>query len=168
MDAQFGGVDQRKIFTFAEKVRTRAVGQPSVTLASGLGLRHSLTHWEKRVWFQRVLQGLLTAPALLFCGALLCRMVLPHVPSASKPVITSWLLELPGARSRQGLWVEARRTVRDAPPCFSPVPPVSGLCQAHPFDEPDGSRADRQQNELVRRGWSLSGGCGQRLCGGTG
>lgn len=83
VDAQFGGVDQRKIFTFAEKVRSGAVGQPLVTLASGSELRHLLTHWEKRVWFQRVLQGLFTAPALLLCGALLCRTVLPHVPSAS-------------------------------------------------------------------------------------
>lgn len=34
---------------------------------------------------------------------------------------------------------------------FSTVPPIPGLCQACPFDEPDGSGTDGGQNELLRR-----------------
>lgn len=37
VDAQFGGVDQRKIFTFAEKVRNGGVCEPPVMLAQGSG-----------------------------------------------------------------------------------------------------------------------------------
>lgn len=70
MDAQFGGVDQRKIFTFAEKVRTRAVGQLSVTLASGLGLRHSLTIGRSVSGFSGCCRG--SSQLLLSCSAGLC------------------------------------------------------------------------------------------------
>lgn len=48
VDAQFGGVDQRKIFTFAEKVRNGGI---SVRLGSEGGLGHSQIHWEKCVGF---------------------------------------------------------------------------------------------------------------------
>lgn len=60
-----------------------------------------------------------------------------------------------------------KKTVRDLPPCVFPVPAFPGLCQTRPFDESDGSRSDRQQNELVRRGWSLSGDCDQGLMAGA-
>lgn len=46
VDAQFGGVDQRKIFTFAEKVRNGGVGVPC---GPDAGLGDSQIRWEKRV-----------------------------------------------------------------------------------------------------------------------
>lgn len=48
VDAQFGGVDQRKIFTFAEKVRNGVCEFPAM-LVSGSGLAYLLIHSEKRV-----------------------------------------------------------------------------------------------------------------------
>lgn len=38
--------------------------------------------------------------------------------------------------------------------CVSTVPSSAWLHQTGPFDEPDGSRADRGQNELFRRSMS--------------
>lgn len=49
VDAQFGGVDQRKIFTFAEKVRNGGLSELPAMLTPGSGLEHSLIHREKRV-----------------------------------------------------------------------------------------------------------------------
>lgn len=122
--------------------------------------------------------GLPAAPAaaLAACRALVCDTGLPHVPGGGcqgfeNPPRACWVpllcSRLPGARSTQGLWVEVvlqKRIVRDLPPCSFPVPPFPGLRQAHPPDEPDGSRPDGKQNELVGRGWSLCGGWGQGLC----
>lgn len=174
VDAQFGGVDQRKIFTFAEKVRNGGVGVPC-GLVQG---------WETHRSAGRSVSVVCErhgAPcSSCYCSGGLQGSGVRHgaathpwqwLPGLCEPPRACWVpllcSRLPGARSTQGLWVKVvlqKRIVRDLLPCSFPVPPFPGLRQAHPPDEPDGSRPDGQQNELVGRGWSLRGGWGQGLC----
>lgn len=67
VDAQFGGVDQRKIFTFAEKVRNGGI---SASLGFEGGFGYSQIHWEKCVGFWLMSQ----LSVLLLCS------VQPHIP----------------------------------------------------------------------------------------
>lgn len=72
VDAQFGGVDQRKIFTFAEKVRNGGI---FATLGPEGGLGHSQIHWERHVGFWLTSQ--LSVLLLLLCSHTSLAVTLP-------------------------------------------------------------------------------------------
>ena len=89
VDAQFGGVDQRKIFTFAEKVRSRGVSEPPAVLTPVSRPEHSLIRWEKRVCGFGWHRSALRSSRCCSCG-LQGAGVLPRSPGCGCPrLVTS-------------------------------------------------------------------------------